>query len=99
MYIRKEDTKAIVSFYHELTQKAAKKEILTSNLKQNRGVNVTRIRGNTVRKMQEKIPERETMNSSQTHDILLHPSISILPSALAYGLRLASPVLESQYPA
>jgi len=47
-----------VSFYHELTQKAAKKEILTSNLKQNRGVNVTQKRANTVRKMQEKIPEK-----------------------------------------
>ncbi len=81
------------------TQKAANERNTHQQPETNRGVNVTRIRGNTVRKMQEKIPERDTMNSSQTHDILLHPSISILPSALAYGLRLASPVLESQYPA
>lgn len=61
MYKKKRKQEAIVSFYRELyisrmkPRKQRKKEILTSNLKQNRGANATRIRG-TVRKMKKEDP-------------------------------------------
>ena len=49
----------MVSFYHELTQKAAEERNTHQQPETNRGVNVTRIRGNTVRKKAREDPREE----------------------------------------